>query len=191
MEGTQPPEVAVALPPFCPVLSSPVVFSESLINAGTCVASWRVQPGCALDSASTPLKMRKDGARYRGGTAAQTPSYAQSPIALPAPCWPPILVSLAPRLLAHPHLLFGLPSWPPLQPVAWLLPCGLALWQDSWLTRHLRDCWFLWLGSLNPASSLPGFRPSTEPRHCFWKHPNSSCQLPGEMFLTKARLSYN
>lgn len=69
------------------------------------------------------------------------------------------------------------------------LPLWPAPWQDSWLNRHLRDCWFLWLNSLIPASALPGFRASAEPRLCFWKHPHSSSQFPGEIPLTKARFS--
>lgn len=182
----------MALPTFCSV----PVFTGSLLRVtGQCWHTCGIMEGATRmcpRQCLNPCKDEEGWRQIRGGTAAQHPlPCTVSPFALPAPCRPPLLMSLTPRLLAHPHLLFGLPSWPPLQRVAWLLLCVLALWQSCCLIRHLRDCWFRWLSSLFPASSLPGFRPSTEPTLCFWKHPNSSSQLPGETFLTKARLSYN
>jgi hypothetical protein len=126
-----------------------------------CPASQSVWPGWALDSSLTLLKMRKDEASPQGedqcpGTPHLQAQWDPSPFRLlvDLPYWCPWHLPL----LAPPHLLFGLPSWPSLQPPP--CPCGLAPWQSSWLTRILHDCWFLWLGSLNPASSLPGFRSS-------------------------------
>lgn len=65
-------------------LLSPAVYSESLTNPGTSVASQRLPPTCALDSASASLKTRKGGARYWGGLMPSTPFHTWG---VPSPSW--------------------------------------------------------------------------------------------------------
>ena len=121
-------------------LLSPAVFSESLINPGTYVESWRGPPICA----STPLKTRKGGDRYCGGLMPSIPSHTQW---IPSP-------------FCH---FAGLPCWCPLSPSSpsppmWfviLAPSpapALPLWPNS-LAELLADQTLAWL--LIPLAGFP------------------------------------
>lgn len=116
-----------------------------------------------------------------GGTDIQNPfPHTVSPIALPALSWPPFLVSLVSWHTLTSHLASRI------GPLSSPHPAPVAPWQGPWLTRHLCDCGFLWLESLIPASSLPGFRPSAEPR--FLESPKWQLSAPWWYTLDKGQI---